>query len=285
MRRFAPLLLLPFVLAGCEKPPLQGRLVYEPDVPEGRRGTPVDIDMLAATVRRRVRPLRPRPDVRALPGGRIEVAVYGTDPGELQRVDQVVQALGTLEFRVLANRRDHLKIIEQAEKDEAGQILDEDGNLLAWWVPVAKGNEDGLSYPEIATRRTTHEGSERLKVLVVNDPFNVNGGYLSRVTASLDAQGLPCIRFQFNSSGGKLFEGLTAMNLPDEVQNFSRKLGIILDGQLHSAPAIRSTIGAHGEITGNFTQQEVDNLVAVLNAGTLPVPIRKVGGDGDGLAD
>jgi preprotein translocase subunit SecD len=58
---------------------------------------------------------------------------------------------------------------------------------------------------------------------------------------------------------------------------FSRKLGIILDGFLVSAPAIRSTISGRGEITGSFSRQEVDDLVDVLNAGSLPAPLVKVG--------
>ena len=45
------------------------------------------------------------------------------------------------------------------------------------------------------------------------------------------------------------------------VQGFSSKLGIIMDGYLFSAPAIRSAIFKRGEITGDFTREEVQDLV------------------------
>jgi SecD/SecF fusion protein len=66
---------------------------------------------------------------------------------------------------------------------------------------------------------------------------------------------------------------LTSDNLPDEVQDRKSKLGVILDGYLHSAPAINSAIGERGIIEGDFDQQEVDILVSVLNAGSLPATL------------
>ena len=52
-------------------------------------------------------------------------------------------------------------------------------------------------------------------------------------------------------------------------------MGIILDGELYSAPSINSTIFDRGEITGRFTRAEVDDLVKVLNAGSLPAALTK----------
>ncbi len=64
--------------------------------------------------------------------------------------------------------------------------------------------------------------------------------------------------FTFNSEGGMRFGGWTGNNLPETGQvEFTRKLGIILDGYLYSAPAIRDTIFTHGEITGRFTREQV----------------------------
>ena len=50
-----------------------------------------------------------------------------------------------------------------------------------------------------------------------------------------------------------------------------------LRGFLVTAPAIQSTISQTGQITGNLSQQQVDDLVDVLNAGALPAPLVKVG--------
>ena len=68
---------------------------------------------------------------------------------------------------------------------------------------------------------------------------------------------------------------MTSSHLPDIASGFTYKLGIVLDGQLYSAPSIQSTITNRGEITGSFTRQEVQDLVNVLNAGSLPAALSK----------
>lgn len=72
--------------------------------------------------------------------------------------------------------------------------------------------------------------------------------------------------------GGRLFGRLTGNNLPDP-SGFQRRLGIILDGYLYSAPNIRSTIFDQGVIEGHFSKEEVDALVSVLQAGSLPTAL------------
>jgi preprotein translocase subunit SecD len=47
----------------------------------------------------------------------------------------------------------------------------------------------------------------------------------------------------------------------------------VLDGKVVSAPVIQSQIFANGQITGNFTIQESNDLALVLRAGALPAPL------------
>jgi len=74
------------------------------------------------------------------------------------------------------------------------------------------------------------------------------------------------------------FQLLTRSNLPDINSSppYFRHLGIILDEQLIAFPRLMTTIGDSGRITGSFTQDEVDFLVGILRAGTLPVPLEKI---------
>ena len=72
-----------------------------------------------------------------------------------------------------------------------------------------------------------------------------------------------------------MFGELTGNHLPDKLTDFTYKLGIVLDGELYSAPGIQSTIFDHGEITGEFTKEQVQDLVNVLNAGSLPAALTK----------
>src|SRR5262249_3621842 len=49
----------------------------------------------------------------------------------------------------------------------------------------------------------------------------------------------------------------------------------ILDGLVMSAPTINSEIRERGQITGSFSQREVDNLVNILRAGALPASLKQ----------
>ena len=73
------------------------------------------------------------------------------------------------------------------------------------------------------------------------------------------------------------FQLLTSSNLPDldSTPPFYRHLGIILDEQLLSFPRLITTISDSGRITGSFTKEEVDYLVAILRAGRLPIQLEK----------
>lgn len=52
--------------------------------------------------------------------------------------------------------------------------------------------------------------------------------------------------------------------------NIDRRLAIVLDGRVQSAPVISSRISRSGQITGDFTYDEADSLAIVLRSGALP---------------
>ena len=57
---------------------------------------------------------------------------------------------------------------------------------------------------------------------------------------------------------------------------FTRKLGIILDVYLHSAPAVRSTVSGDVQISGDFNREAAKHLVGILSSGALRVRLDKV---------
>ena len=113
------------------------------------------------------------------------------------------------------------------------------------------------------------------EVLVLQDNYNVTGDLLDHANGGTDQSGRPDVEFTFNSEGGRLFGMLTGENKPDEVTGFQRKLGIILDGKLFSAPGLKSQIVGNGVIEGDFTKDQVTQQVDVLNAGALPATLNK----------
>ncbi len=110
------------------------------------------------------------------------------------------------------------------------------------------------------------EGGQPDQAWVVKREIAVSGDRL--VDASVQFQdGQPVVGFRFDALGGKQFGELTA-------QNVDRRLAIVLDNQVISAPNIRSPImGGSGIITGGFTVQTAEDLALMLRAGALPAPL------------
>ena len=235
----------------------------------------IDMDQLIAALNRRVNPSGVKEvTIRRFGPQQIEIIVPEVDEEEVARLERVISSVGTLEFRILANMRDHRRLIERAlalPPDEH-ELYDDRGNLLAWWVPVAKGQEEAIgNFGEIAVRKGRYRNEDWLEILVVKDRYNVTGADLFRVREGVDEQMQPCVEFILKAgSAQQRFGALTSDNRPDPTTGFTRRLGIILDGYLYSAPQIRSPIFDRGQITGIPSRDEVQALIQVLQAGSLP---------------
>ena len=103
----------------------------------------------------------------------------------------------------------------------------------------------------------------------------LTGEYLANADQTWDQNtGRPEVAFEFDHQGAAISERMTG-------DNIGRKMAIILDEKVTSAPVIKSRIGARGRITlGSYgdpfqLQQEAKDLVAVLRSGALPAPLRK----------
>jgi len=258
-------------------------LTYEVVGTPGQQPAPADMQQLVVAMDRRVNPPWARRALIRDVGGRVEVGVYGDDPAVAARIDRLVSAIGTLEFRILATTRkpEYASYITRAKllSEKETELKDEaTGERLAFWVPVQGVNAQQrfAGDPALATREVTRPAGKQFQVLVVDDPYDVTGAFLTRVRPGVDSRMQPAVEFSFNAAGAQRFGALTGSHLPDLQGDFYYLLGIILDGKLHSAPQLRSTILDSGIIEGDFTQREVEDLVGVLNAGPLPVAIKRV---------
>jgi preprotein translocase subunit SecD len=91
----------------------------------------------------------------------------------------------------------------------------------------------------------------------------VTGRDLRNARPSLDQNNRPAVSFTLNSEGARKFGNVTG-------QNIGRQLAIVLDGRVQSAPTIEGRITTDGQISGSFTQEEVQNLSLILRSGALP---------------
>ncbi len=220
--------------------------------------------------------------VRRVGNDRIEVIIPGADRDLVEQKKKAMTRLGSLEFARLANEKDEKQIIDEGralppDQDE----IRREGAVVAAWKALGPGAKAGGSLT--ATREVERVNPATVKLekveqmLVILDPAKraVTGRYLTQAAPDMDKDGRLAVRFQFNSLGGRLFGDLTTQYAPDR-EGFQRQLAILLDDKIQSAPSINEPItGGSGQISGNFDRKEIDELVNVLNAGALEVPLKQ----------
>jgi preprotein translocase subunit SecD len=142
---------------------------------------------------------------------------------------------------------------------------------------------DEQTDPERATREGPPPGSEilyqrhvdretkqeRRIAYVVQRKALLTGADLATARVSIDqTTSEPYVSVEFSPTGAKAFAELTEANV-------GKRLAIILDGNVHSAPVIRERIpSGQAQITGGFTTEEATDLAIVLRAGALPAPVK-----------
>jgi preprotein translocase subunit SecD len=99
----------------------------------------------------------------------------------------------------------------------------------------------------------------------------MTGEYIqdAKVRPGQQLQG-PYVELILNDQGARLFEQITAANV-------KRRMAIVLDNNVYSAPVIQERIGGgRASITGSFDIKEARDLSIVLRAGALPAPVEIV---------
>jgi SecD/SecF fusion protein len=85
-----------------------------------------------------------------------------------------------------------------------------------------------------------------------------------------DQAGKPIVEMSMTRAGGRTFARVTGANV-------GKRLAIVLDDKVHSAPQIRGKIaGGNAVITGMRDMNEARDLAIVLRAGALPAPVQVI---------
>ncbi|MCK5504918.1 MAG: protein translocase subunit SecD, partial [Thermodesulfovibrionia bacterium] len=108
----------------------------------------------------------------------------------------------------------------------------------------------------------------RKRVYLLKKETLMTGEFLTQARVNIDQRyNEPNISIAFNSTGAKLFEQITTNNV-------NKRLAIILDDNVYSAPNIKEPIeGGSAQISGTYTMQEARDLAIVLRSGSLPAPL------------
>lgn len=181
---------------------------------------------------------------------------------DVEDLKRLVRGAGVLEFRILVPG-------SEAQYESEIKVLRDQGPRAKFggkaWYKIDKPEE-------FATGITAPYGDDSY-VLAFTDPEHTLLAGSEAANWSLrDAQWLAgptgyAVTFEFDERGSLLFENLTRNNV-------DQPLCILLDNVAISAPNIRQAISGRGEITGNFSQKEVQYLSDTLKAGSLPARLK-----------
>ncbi|PWB64355.1 MAG: protein translocase subunit SecD [Deltaproteobacteria bacterium] len=196
------------------------------------------------TIRNRIDQFGVRePQIIAEGEDRIVIQLPGVK--DQQRAIELVGKTALLEFKLV----DEGASVEEALK---GNIPEDDQILYQRSQDVQTGRTSKT--PLLVKKRAVLTG-DTIKTAKVNFGSQRGGAYVS---------------LSFDPRGTKIFDRVTA-------ENVKRRLAIVLDDTVYSAPVIQERIsGGEAQITGDFTAEQASDLAIVLRAGSLPAPVKVI---------
>lgn len=94
----------------------------------------------------------------------------------------------------------------------------------------------------------------------------LDGSMISNARVAYDENNRPAVAFELNSAGAKRFADFSGASI-------GKRMAIVLDNKIYSAPTIQARISSSGQITGSFTPEEATDLAITLRSGALPAPL------------
>jgi preprotein translocase subunit SecD len=223
--------------------PMDGglKIIYGLSEKEKERIKRSAVDQALETIRNRVDQFGvSEPEIAPQGKDRILVQLPGVkDP---QRAIDLIGKTALLEFKLV----DEENSLEEALK---GRIPP--GSEILYMVEKDRETERVRKVPILLKKKTL-----------------LTGDAIKDAKVSLDRFNEPYISLTFDSQGARIFERITEANV-------KKRLAIILDNNVYSAPVIQERIsGGKAQITGRFTDAEAKDLAIVLRAGSLPAPVK-----------
>ena len=192
--------------------------------------------------------------------GILEIKSSSVDQA-LEIVRRRVDEVGTKEPNILRRGNDRI-LVELPGLDDPARIK----KLL--------GKTANLTFRFITEKDTSDFGSEKMLFEDNNEEANVSKRIILSGENLIDAQprmdnqtNQTVVSFSMDRLGTKKFAKAT-------INGVGKRLAIILDNKIISAPVIRESItGGNGQISGNFTFQSATDLALLLRSGALPAPL------------
>jgi len=143
------------------------------------------------------------------------------------------------------------------------KLVDDDSKRLR----QAQAGQVPNGYELRTLAREDDQGVIHEEQLLLTKRASLTGRVLKDAVVRIGEYGNPYVALSFKPEGTRIFDRLTGANV-------GRRLAIVLDEKVQSAPIIRERIsGGQAQITGSFTVDEANDLALVLRAGALPAPV------------
>lgn len=111
------------------------------------------------------------------------------------------------------------------------------------------------------------DANNEQKLYLLKEIPILDGQMLTDAIVGFDQQNQPVINFTLNSKGASIFGDFTDKNV-------GKRLAVVLDNKVYSAPVIRERIGGgSGQISGGFTLEEASGVAIALRSGALLAPV------------
>ncbi|MDI6713963.1 MAG: protein translocase subunit SecD [Thermodesulfovibrio sp.] len=193
--------------------------------------------------------------------GENEIVIQLPGVKDPKKALEIIGKTAQLEFKLLDEETPLWK--ELPSLIRAGE---EEAFLNQWKNKIPEGDE--IVFQRIVNKET---GEVYKRPYIVKKDVLLTGDLLAEAHVSIDQRfNEPYVSLRFNDAGAKIFEEITGKYV-------KRRLAIILDGNLYSAPVIQEKIeGGNAQISGNFTLEEAKDLAIVLRAGALPAPVNLI---------
>jgi preprotein translocase subunit SecD len=201
-------------------------------------------DHSVETIRNRVDALGvTEPLIAPESGNRIVIQLPGVD--DPARVKDIIKTTAQLQFR----------LVEGNPASDPKAVLDSVPANMKTEVDVLPG-----------TREDELGRAAGTEFYAVRKVIPVTGTDLKTARVQKGRLGEPNVGFSLTPDGGRKFGDLTGPNV-------GRRLAIVLDNKVVSAPKINNQINDQGQIEGNFTTQQASDLALVLRSGSLPASL------------
>jgi len=236
----------------------EGRLVCRISDREARKIKENAVDQALETIRNRIDQFGvAEPTIHRQAENEIVVQLPGVkDP---KRAVDLIGKTALLEFKLVD---DEAKVA--AELPSSIAPGEEETVLRQFAGRIPEGDE--ILFEKKLDRQT---GVVRKIPILLKKRAVLTGDLLSEARVSIDPMfNESYVSVSFSPVGAKIFEEITGANV-------KKRLAIILDNTVYSAPVIQEKIsGGNAQITGSFSMDEAKDLSIVLRAGALPAPLK-----------